>query len=179
MTHDPDEAILPARMLRHQLHVTGNLIGLTLVYHRENSVILKNATLEAANSRMRLLIEFIAGRGNKSRQQNERDFQPADLGVLDWCARNVPRLRTDLKDLDQRSAHLSKVRAENLDGFPWSPDSAYPLILEEFSTFADAVDGTGNSVAAEILRDGVRGAYYLMENPTHVYPFNFNNLDAT
>ena len=148
-------------------------MGLTLIYHRENSIILQNANLEAANTRMRLLIEFIAGR----QRQDERDFQPADLGVPDWRARNLPRLRTDLIDLDQRSAHLSKVRAENLEGYSWVPDSAFTLILEEFSVLADAVDGTGNAVAAQMVRDAVKGAYYLMENPTLVYPFDLSDLD--
>lgn len=174
MNHEPD-AILTARFIRHQLLVTGNYVGLTLVYHRENSIILQNANLEAANTRMRLLLEFIAGRGRR----DKRDFQPADLGLLDWRARNLPRLRIDLTDLDQRTAHLSKVRTENLEGYSWVPDSAFTLILEEFSGLADAVQGIGNAEAAQIIRDAVKGAYYLMENPTHEYPFDFSELGDT
>jgi hypothetical protein len=166
---------MTAKILRHQLLVTGNYIGLTLVYNRENSTILQNANLEAANTRTRLLIEFIIGR----KRQDKRDFQPADLGVLDWHSRNAPRLRCDLTDLDQRSAHLSKVRVENLEGYSWMPDSAFALILEEFSAIAIAVDVAGSNVAAQIIRGAVKGAYYLMENPTCVYPFDLGDLEDT
>lgn len=123
---------------------------------------------------MRLLIEFIAGRG----QRNPRDFQPADLGVLDWQARNSARLRLDLADLDQHSAHLSKARAETLEGYLWVPDSALTLILLEFSALADAVEAAGNGAAAQIIRDAVEGAYYLMRKPTLIYPLDLSHLDG-
>ena len=174
MEDTDDLAITTATILKSQLRITGNFAGLAIKFSSDGSHILKAATLEAALTRFRLLIDFVASRPRKMAAERKLrhpgDLQPSDLGVHDWTP-NLPRsIDWDLFDIDKYVVHLTKDRLDSFQGRYWNPGSTLTSILELYDQLASEVDRAGNVDAGQLIRDGIRDSGDLFNAPTIDWP---------
>lgn len=116
---------------------------------REGPPLLRNAVLEAALAHARLLIEFVAGRPDRSnpvqRYRSDKDIQPTDF-LTEWQSSAGVNLDQYLDLADKNVEHLSLARTTSEPPL-WSVGRMLDAILLQLRLFADAAQREGSPFA--------------------------------
>jgi hypothetical protein len=169
MTLDDDELRAGVSHLNYEVKMVAALFAWAFRLEQTGPTVLKNACLEATLLHIRLVIEFLAGRPRRTkddplaRSWNKKDLTP-QLFVEDWKGLPDKRLDGYLEIIDQYLAHMSLIRAQTIAGRGWALETMVDSILIEFSNYADAAARCASPVT-ESLQVALVTARQLKTNP--------------
>jgi hypothetical protein len=167
---DLDQA---GRRLIHEIRVMAAMCA-TAVALQEREPILTQGCLDACLVRLRLLIEFFAGR---PRRKGGRKWRPdidivPQLFVPDWIPVVDRRFDAYLERLDQHVAHLSLERIGRADPQQWALERMVGVILREFERFCAEAVRIDCPLGPQFVT-AFRQAAYLAEHPPTEWPPGF------
>jgi hypothetical protein len=155
--------------INYHLKMMSALVPWIVQLNVDGPQILRNACLESFLTHVRLLIEFANGRPHSSsglnRKRNSRDETPSVFGLQDWTT--SPPLLFDeyLKKIDARMAHLSSARIDDLNGSQWAVEAMASGLLTAYANLVDAIERTGQTESARLLRRGIEQSLELLASP--------------
>jgi len=140
----PGEEMRAVHHLIYEVTSAGAMCGWTRHFEQVGPAEVKNACLESALVHLRLLIEFVHGRGEPARWHDDTDLSPTHF-VSDW--HRQADFKDDLALADRHLVHLSLERAEEDPPQGWTLWDLTDRVLSEVQRFADEAELQRNKYA--------------------------------